>query len=424
MSEKTAHPPIRKKEQLARWKGRSQPKAARDSPAGGKQSARESFKASYDERKRQLESELKWTQAQLQEWSSSAERRFILRRKELERRLTELEQLLKSMDMEAEFATHMSHARAQASAAKKRRSPVQPRKAKRRKQSTTKLPDATGRRRKKKSDQHVHRVRFRESGGEGEKKRAPTDEESAADVPEADDALVMNAMDTEPPLLVASSHTCPECGGYMRRIQSESTMACTDCGVATEYLNRTSTAASHGDERSYVSFSYKRSNHFKDWLKCVQGKQSTVVPADVLQALCEKLHEQRVSVKQLTAAKIRATLKTLKMRKHYENSVLIHSILTGVKPRRFRPEIEERLERMFLQIQEPFYKAIADVAPTRKNFLSYAYTCYKLIQSMPDVSNEWLDSFCLLKGRDKLHRQDIIWQHICKQLGWKFIPSV
>jgi hypothetical protein len=38
--------------------------------------------------------------------------------------------------------------------------------------------------------------------------------------------------------------------------------------------------------------------------------------------------------------------------------------------------------------------------------------------------DQYLDSFPLLKSREKLHQQDIIWKKICNELGWDFIPSL
>jgi hypothetical protein len=38
--------------------------------------------------------------------------------------------------------------------------------------------------------------------------------------------------------------------------------------------------------------------------------------------------------------------------------------------------------------------------------------------------DQYLESFQLLKSRDKLLVQDSIWKKICVDLGWEFIPSL
>lgn len=276
-------------------------------------------------------------------------------------------------------------------------------------------PLARSKRSRRKSTQHSRRIRV----------TTPDREGTAGDatiVDELTNELEVNTGDC--PLYVCAINTCPECNGIMRKLPTESRMACEKCGVSTLYLDSTTAAAGHGDDRSYPSFSYKKINHFKDWLRSVQAKESTTISQEVLTKVCKKMHEQRVGIKDVTPKKIREALKACKLRKYYENVVLIHSLLTGRKPPRFEPATENTLERMFLQIQSPFEKAVLEVAPERKNFLSYAYVCYKFCQLLPEVDNKWLSSFQLLKGRDKLHRQDLIWAHMCKQLNWTFYPSV
>jgi hypothetical protein len=74
---------------------------------------------------------------------------------------------------------------------------------------------------------------------------------------------------------------------------------------------------------------------------------------------------------------------------------------------------------MFCLIQGPFLR----FSPLqRKNFLSYSFCLHKMMQLLD--RDEYLESFPLLKSREKLHQQDVIWQKICEDLGWDFIPSL
>ena len=234
----------------------------------------------------------------------------------------------------------------------------------------------------------------------------------------------LHSINYVPPVYVSFSGSCSECGGQMQKLPTESTVVCAECGMSIPYLDSTARSSNHGDERSFPSFSYKKINHFRDWLKSVQAKESTTISQEILQKVCKKCSEQRIKPEDLTPKKVREILKSCKLRKYYENSVLIYSLLTGVEAPRFKPEVEAQLETMFMQIAVPFEKAVKEVAPERKNFLSYAFVCFKFVQLLPDVDQRWLQSFALLKGRDKLYRQDQIWKNICKQLKWKFHPSV
>lgn len=234
----------------------------------------------------------------------------------------------------------------------------------------------------------------------------------------------MQLKNYSPPVYVSLTGKCPECNSVMQKLPTESVMACSQCGVSTSYLDSTTRSANHGDDRSYPSFSYKKINHFRDWLRSVQAKESTTIGQEILDKVMNKLHEMRYKPEDLNPRRIRDALKACKLRKYYENTVLIHSLLTGEEPPRFEPEIEHKMEEMFMQIAVPFEKAIQEVAPERRNFLSYSYVCFKFVQLIPNIDRRWLQSFALLKGRDKLHKQDLIWANICGQLGWTFHASV
>ena len=82
-------------------------------------------------------------------------------------------------------------------------------------------------------------------------------------------------------------------------------------------------------------------------------------------------------------------------------------------------EDEEQLKLMFLSIQASFDR---HCPPDRKNFLSYSYCLFKFCELLG--LDSFLSMFSLLKGRDKLHRQDLIFKKICEDLDWEFIPSV
>lgn len=86
---------------------------------------------------------------------------------------------------------------------------------------------------------------------------------------------------------------------------------------------------------------------------------------------------------------------------------------------RLPEHLENKLKHMFLQIQEPFEKHCPS---DRKNFLSYAYTIYKLCELLGE--DKYLPMFSLLKSKEKLHQQDLIWRGITSELGWEYIPTV
>jgi hypothetical protein len=124
------------------------------------------------------------------------------------------------------------------------------------------------------------------------------------------------------------------------------------------------------------------------------------------------------SCNEVTSIIVREALKKLKLRKIYENTAQITSRISGRPPPRMTPQQEEQARNMFSAIQQPFNK---HCPPDRRNFLSYAYACYKIVELMG--WDEYKSSFSLLKGQDKLKKQDQIFKFICQDLDWEFIES-
>ena len=46
-------------------------------------------------------------------------------------------------------------------------------------------------------------------------------------------------------------------------------MTCPKCGYGVTYLDVTMTSMSYGDDVEFSSFSYRRINHFNEWLQQV-----------------------------------------------------------------------------------------------------------------------------------------------------------
>jgi hypothetical protein len=218
--------------------------------------------------------------------------------------------------------------------------------------------------------------------------------------------------------------TCDVCGPdhHMRRLAVESLMSCENCGNSEPYVDFNWNPHGHDKVPDFTAFSYKRSNHFIEWLNSAQGREQTTIPEEVLGACVDEIRKQAIPPSKVTPPVVRQVLKVIGKRKYYENSVLIWSKLTGKQPPRFTATQEEALKTMFLSIQEPFELVRREKVPERRNFLSYAYCLFKFCELLG--LDSFLSSFTLLKGRDKLYRQDFIFEHICKELDWQFLPSV
>ena len=218
-----------------------------------------------------------------------------------------------------------------------------------------------------------------------------------------------------------SRHTCIHCGKQeMTVMLQEGYVYCNACHTV-EYVLVDHDKPSYKDPPKEVAyFAYKRINHLNEWLNQVQGKETTVIPDDVFDSILVEIKKQKLTnMAELTRKKVKDILKKLRINKYYEHVPHIINRLNGMPSPHMPPELEDRVRHMFCMIQVPFLKHSPS---SRKNFLSYSYCLHKMMQLLE--KDQYLDSFPLLKSREKLHQQDQIWQKICDDIGWDFIPSL
>lgn len=220
--------------------------------------------------------------------------------------------------------------------------------------------------------------------------------------------------------VVKTCKTCPNSNLFHFNDTSE--IVCDGCGTVVEFLISEELTYKEEQETSekIVNYSYKRDNHFNEWLSQFQAQETTTIPPEVISQLRTELKKLKIkSLTEITHARVRALLKKLKLNKYYEHVPYITNILSGIKPPRMPKDLEEQLRMMFKDIQKPF----DDNCPSeRKNFLSYSYVLYKFCELLSEDS--YLQYFPLLKSKEKLHQQDLIWKKICRDLSWEYIPTV
>lgn len=224
--------------------------------------------------------------------------------------------------------------------------------------------------------------------------------------------------DKIPTIYMVVGDVCKHCdGGKMCKIENQ--MVCNQCGNAVSFIDSSSDSLAFHDEVEYSNFSYRRIAHFTEWLSNFQARENTKISETVLEQIMFKLKEQKITdVDEITPQLIRKILKQLKLNKYYDNTVLISCLLSGRTPPRLTPQQEDTLKRMFLMIQDSFEK---HCPAERKNFLSYSYIIRKFCELL---GLPYLEYFSLLKCKEKLAKMDAIFEKICKDLDWEFIPSV
>jgi len=213
---------------------------------------------------------------------------------------------------------------------------------------------------------------------------------------------------------------CNYCNKEQKLFLSEGKMICEHCGNETKILVDSDKPSYKDPPREICYFAYKRINHFNEWLAQFQAKESTDIPKEIYDEILVELKKERIfNINKLTQKKLREILKKLKKNKYYEHIPHIINKINGIPPPIMTRKTEEELRRMFKEIQIPFQTHCPSY---RKNFLSYSYILHKFVQLLE--LDEFIPCFLLLKSREKLHQQDIIWKKICNELKWEFIPSI
>ena len=218
---------------------------------------------------------------------------------------------------------------------------------------------------------------------------------------------------------IVQTDICQKCHeGELIPIDHEGMLVCNKCSVSIRFLIENEKPSYKELPNEVCFYAYKRINHFREIIAQFQAKETTQIPDEVFENIKIQIRKERINPSQLTNRRAKDMLKKLGYNKYYEHIPFIKDKL-GVKPPIMNPELEERLCRLFMDIQAPYAKYCPD---DRVNFLNYYYTVYKLCELLDQ--KDFLPFFPMLKDREKRIEQDEIWKKICEELNWEFIPTI
>ena len=163
---------------------------------------------------------------------------------------------------------------------------------------------------------------------------------------------------------------------------------------------------------------YKRLDHFKEVLCQFQGKEGKVIPREVLDKIKSGIGHAKGDI---ALVDVKQSLRRLKLNRLVENLPYIHNALTGTPLPYIRREVEDKMVRLFRQIDRVFYLTRHKVPFARTSFLNYYYVIYKLLESLGQ--SDLLPRVPLLKTHIRLKQHDNLWRLICEELDWTFQPT-
>ena len=212
---------------------------------------------------------------------------------------------------------------------------------------------------------------------------------------------------------------CAECeDGELIIHEEDGVMMCNHCFCISEYIMDSSKPTSKEIPNEVTYTAYIRLNHFKEILSQFQAKETTQIPAEVIEAIKNRIKKERKNIHEMDNKTMREILRRIKLNKYFEHIQYINSIL-GVKPPIMSEKLIETLCVLFIEIQEPWALYCPE---SRTNFFNYTYALYQLCVLLDQ--SQYLPYIPMLKDENKQKEQDLIWKRICAHLDWAYYPTV
>ena len=217
---------------------------------------------------------------------------------------------------------------------------------------------------------------------------------------------------------------CKHCGGKRIVDTLKSSYICQECGHCSFVLlePEKSTYIKHPVIETQT-FSYRRYDHFVEWLNKFHNVEKSKVPKKVYTQIHKELnklyHNHHNTNQYITKETITEILKKTGNSKYNCQVMQIMNVLNKKKLPTLPAKVQQTMKRMFKETLQLF----SEICPNnRTNFLSYSYVIRKFLEILNE--QEYIEYFPLLKSKEKLYQQDQIWKTICDKLKWKYYPTI
>lgn len=211
----------------------------------------------------------------------------------------------------------------------------------------------------------------------------------------------------------------PSCKGEKVLCQNDGCIVCNVCGDIESTLTAVEKPNYKEPIQDTGTYAYKRINHLTEILSQLQAKESTEIPKKIYESILHEIRKRKIDKNELDVFSLRRILKKLDFIKYYEHVPHILQYINGKKPPNFSREDEQKIKKMFKDIQKPF----SIYCPkNRKNFLNYSYVLHKFCELLN--LDEYIPYFPLLKNNSKLLQHDRIWKNICGYMKWAYYKSI
>ncbi len=199
-----------------------------------------------------------------------------------------------------------------------------------------------------------------------------------------------------------SIYVCRNCGRSTR------------CFVQSEMPPFTNNASSDGN-----NFSYRRYDHFVEWINKFQNSRKNKIPDQLYEDVRKELDRTKCDSFTVNKPTISRILKKTGHSKYNSQAQHVMNTINNTPTPKLPQFVVDKMKIMFKRIQRPF-EICCPIG--RTNFLSYAYIIRKFLELLNQP--KYVEYFPLLKSREKLYFQDLLWKSMCLHLKWKYNASL
>jgi len=232
--------------------------------------------------------------------------------------------------------------------------------------------------------------------------------------------MIENIFDCSTNSQIDQKNRCVLCDSVGKMDVIDGVIVCKNCGYSEKYITDNMNSYKDQSSQHTNTFSYKKLNHFNEWINQIQGKEVTKVPTEVFEKIYGEIKKERITnLSIITQKKVRYFLKKLGLNKYYEHVPFITKHIGGESPPSISPYFETNLRQMFISVSAPFLEYCP---ANRRNFPRYTFILYKCCELLG--YNEILPYLPLLKTKTRLIEMDRIWKTITVLLKYKYIPTI
>ena len=215
--------------------------------------------------------------------------------------------------------------------------------------------------------------------------------------------------------------TCPKCDVAMQYNVAMQQLICPmrGCGYWRRFADMTSAALAYGEEVEFCKYAYNPLTHLDDTIRNAEAGEAYAVPPEHLEMVMKELFDRGVKPEDnIPISLIREIVYDIPEIKT-ENTVQIHSRLTGRAPWRFSSFAKDQIRIMFICFDQHYRKYCGE----RINNLSYPFNTYNFAYLLGYW--EMLPALPLLRGPTNLAHHDAIKLRLyTNELDWEYIPTV